>query len=218
MSHTHAYSVRFQEFARRSRRATGAVAAALTVALSSISCANGQLSGQSSSFVIIDSLEASSGALPGTFSSTLASDVLTRVRVQGTIVETIFADDGRATFVLGHKDPGAATSPTNFVTITRYHVRFLRADGKNTPGVDVPFAFDGAATGTVSDSGGSLTFTLVRAQSKSETPLPALVGGGGPGAIATIAEVTFFGEDQAGRAVSVTGLISVIFADWGDPD
>jgi hypothetical protein len=36
--------------------------------------------------------------------------------------------------------------------------------------------------------------------------------------IATVAQVTFYGTDAAGRAVSVTGTIDVIFADWGDPD
>ena len=60
-------------------------------------------------------------------------------------------------------------------------------------------------------------FTLVRVQAKQEAPLKALVGNGGAIAISTIAEVTFYGTDQAGRPVSVTGQISVDFNDWGDP-
>jgi len=35
--------------------------------------------------------------------------------------------------------------------------------------------------------------------------------------ISTIAHVTFYGKDQNGNEVSVTGSISVNFADWGDP-
>jgi hypothetical protein len=57
----------------------------------------------------------------------------------------------------------------------------------------------------------------VRAQAKLEAPLKALRNGGGAIAISTIADVTFYGTDQNGNTVSVTGSISVNFADWGDP-
>ena len=78
------------------------------------------------------------------------------------------------------KDPGSSDSPTsptttNFITVTRYHVEFVRADGRNTPGVDVPFPFDGAMTVTVgaADATGGRS-TLVRVQAKLEAPLTAL--------------------------------------------
>ena len=45
-----------------------------------------------------------------------------------------------------------------------------------------------------------------------------LRGLGGSVLISTIADVTFYGRDQAGRDSSVTGQISVNFADWGDPE
>jgi hypothetical protein len=35
--------------------------------------------------------------------------------------------------------------------------------------------------------------------------------------ISTIAEVTFYGHDQTGRAVSAVGNIGVSFGDFGDP-
>ena len=103
------------------------------------------------------------------------------------------------------------------ITVTRYHVDFRRTDGRATPGVDVPYPFDGAATGTFDANGGALTFALVRAQAKLEEPLKALRGGGGAILLSVIADVTFYGHDQNGNAVSVTGQISVNFADWGDP-
>jgi hypothetical protein len=81
----------------------------------------------------------------------------------------------------------------------------------------VPYSFDGAATGTIGADGSVLTFVLVRAQAKLEAPLRALRGGGGAIVISTMAEVTFYGADQNGNTVSVTGTISVNFADWGDP-
>ena len=94
---------------------------------------------------------------------------------------------------------------------------FVRSDGRNTQGVDVPYSFDGAVTGTISAVDTSLSFVLVRAQAKLEAPLMALRNAGGAMVISTIARVTFYGQDQAGNAVSVTASISVNFADWGDP-
>ena len=43
------------------------------------------------------------------------------------------------------------------------------------------------------------------------------MSGGAQNVISTIAEVTFYGRDQAGNEVSVTGSISVNFSDFGDP-
>jgi hypothetical protein len=45
-----------------------------------------------------------------------------------------------------------------------------------------------------------------------------LQGQSGAIAISTIAEVTFFGKDQTGRDATVSGSISINFADWADPE
>ena len=63
-----------------------------------------------------------------------------------------------------------------------------------------------------------MVFALVRAQAKVEAPLKSLAAGGGSALISTIADVTFYGKDQTGNDVTVTGSISVNFADWGDPE
>jgi hypothetical protein len=94
-------------------------------------------------------------------------------------------------------------------------VVYRRADGRNTPGVDVPFSFDSGVTVTVDRDGGSTGFQLVRNSAKQEAPLRALVAN--PDIISTIAEVTFYGRDQAGNDVSATGLIGVDFGNFGDP-
>ncbi len=178
---------------------------------------------RSPGYLVIDSLTAASGAQSNTFSNVLASDVITLVKVEGVFVPTIFEDPGRVALRVQLKDIGnditpTAPTPNNDITITSYHVTYIRADGRNTPGVDVPYGFDGAATGTVPSSGtATLGFILVRAQAKMEAPLKALQLGGGAAMISTIAQVTFYGHDQAGNEVSVTGQISVNFADWGDP-
>ena len=113
------------------------------------------------------------------------------------------------------KDITVSPSTNNDVTITRYRVTYRRADGRNTPGTDVPYPFDGAITGTV-PAGGTLTvgFELVRHAAKIEAPLVQLVSN--PNFITTLAEVTFYGRDQVGNDISVAGLVQVNFGNFGD--
>ena len=191
-------------------------------------CGEVARTGRSPAFLVIEALEGASGADPGKFSTVVSSDVVTLVdsSVSGQTVKvpTIYADPGRVTFHATLKNLGSAALPTaatplNDVTITRYRVAYRRADGRNTQGVDVPYTFDGGMTVTTPSGGGSVTgiFDLVRVSAKAESPLVNLQGFGGAQFIATIAEITFFGRDQAGNDVSVSGTMSVSFADYGDP-
>lgn len=205
-----------------------AVAAACVVTASG--CGSELLrTGRSPMIMVIDGLEAAKGDAPGTFVANLQSDVVTNVPVTINGVEiqvpTIFNDLGRATLSSVAKDqsslvPGGTspeTSLLNSITITRYRVSYRRADGRNSPGVDVPFGFDGAVTVTLPPGGtAQVVFDLVRHAAKSEPPLRNLRDGGGVRFISTIAEVTFFGRDQNGNEVLVTGMMDVTFADFGD--
>jgi len=185
----------------------------IALAGGALGCSSHVREGRSPSYLIVNSVLAASGT-DQTFGNTLESDVLTK--------SSVYADAGQATMTLALKDVGPVASPAapttnNFVTLTRYHVQYRRSDGRNTQGVDVPFAFDGSSTATITDSATTFTFTLVRLQAKLEAPLINLVGHGGAGVISTIADVTFYGTDQAGNEVQATGSISVNFADWADP-
>ncbi len=190
------------------------------------SCGDVARTGRSPAFLIIDSIEAASGSAPTQFFAFLLSDVQTLVEVQingQTVrVPTIFNDPGRIRLRFGLKDPGTPANPTspstlNEITINRYRVVFRRADGRNTPGVDVPHAFDGAANGTVPANGNiTIGFDLVRHLAKLEPPLINLSGAGGSLFISTIAEVTVYGRDQAGNHVEATGTIAVQFGDFAD--
>ena len=217
--------------ARLGRRTTRTLGLVVGLAAALTACTQAQTTGQSPAYLIIDSMAGAPGAEPDSFSGVLASDVVTNVKTQVEIggetetvsVPTIFADSGRAVLRLALKDPGSVDSPTrptstNFITVNRYRVQYIRADGRNTPGVDVPYPFDGAVTATVGDNGATAQFTIVRIQAKQEAPLLPLTLGGGANSISVIAEVTFFGADQAGREVSVTGTLGVDFSDWGDPE
>jgi len=203
-----------------------AAAALLMAAAGAAGCGQQNTEGRSPSYLVIEAFQAASGAKPTTYSGTLDSDVITLVTTslggQDVVAPTVYEDIGQVKLRMALKNVGNAVSvtaptATNLITVTRYRVDYKRSDGRNTQGVDVPYSFDGAASGTFGTDGGLLTFALVRAQAKLEAPLKALQNGGGAIVISTIAEVTFYGTDQNGNAVSVTGSISVNFADWGDP-
>jgi hypothetical protein len=196
---------------RRIRR-TGILVLGTLLAASS-GCTDAARNGEGDSYLVITTLQGGPGEGEGPLFASLASDVLNVDETTGE--QTIFGDRGQASFQLVMKDTGGpGPSPVNAITLTQYRVEYIRADGRNTPGVDVPFPFDSGMTLTVTATGSS-GFTLVRNQAKLEAPLSALRFSGGANIISTIARVTFFGHDQAGRGVSVTGNIEVNFADWG---
>jgi hypothetical protein len=180
---------------------------------------------RSPSQLVMVALQAASGAEPDRFGGTLRSDVVTAVEQtvggQQVTVDTVFNDIGQAEIGLLLRDPGqlgTTSSPTliNQVTITRYRVTYRRSDGRNAPGVDVPYAFDGAVTFTVPiDGTATAGFDIVRHSAKREAPLVGLRTG--ETFISTIADVTFYGRDQAGNTVSVTGSISITFGNFADP-
>ena len=184
-------------------------AAALLIAATAVtlsSCGDVIRQSQSPVLLVMDSLLASSGG-DSTFTSPLLSDVVTN--------QSISNDLGRVVLRIVPKDISIAPSSNNAVTITRYRVTYRRADGRNTPGIDVPYAFDGGVTVTVPPTGtATLTFDLVRHVAKKESPLVQLTSGST--VISTLAEVVFFGQDLVGNDISVSGLIQINFGDFGD--
>ena len=192
--------------------------------IASAGCGDLVRQGRGPSQIVIMSLEAAPGADPEELAGNLQSDVVTNVMQteNGTqvMVPTIFNDVGEVTMALLLKDPGQpgiATAPSaiNQITITRYRVTYERADGRNVPGVDVPYPFDGAVTFTI-PADGTVTagFEIVRHTAKMEAPLRALRDASV--VISTIGHVTFYGRDQAGNDVSATGSILIDFANFGD--
>jgi hypothetical protein len=199
-----------------------AVAALVTA---TISCGNVVRDGRAPVYLVIDQLQGiRGGATAGTPASTLTSDVLSFITAPPPCSSTapcatIFGDNGSVVLRAPLKDVVSTTTPAaptsnNEVTITRYHVEYVRADGRNTPGIDVPYAFDGAATGTIPANGTlTLGFVLVRNTAKQEAPLVQLQTN--PLVITTIAKVTFYGQDRVGHDISVTGQLQIDFANFG---
>jgi len=193
-------------------------AASIAIVAASASCGDVVRQGRSPVYMVVDLFQVASGgsSSPTLHSAPLLSDVLTK--------GSIFDDIGEVTLKISPKDIGLGTTATlpslnNEVTLTRYHVEYVRADGRNTPGVDVPYPFDGAISGTVPANGTLIIgFELVRHSAKLESPLVQLQNiQTDLSIIATIANVTFYGQDQAGNVVSVTGSISVNFGNFADP-
>jgi hypothetical protein len=191
-------------------------------------CGEVARSGRSPAYLQLVRFDAASGAEPDEFGGTLLSDVVTVIEVkrgeESFFVDSFYNDIGRMEFRVGLKDPGPASAPTaasplNAITLNRYRVQYVRSDGRNTQGVDVPYTFDGAATITVPSAGTAVTtFDVVRHTAKLEAPLMALRGFGGAQMINTIAQVTFWGSDQAGNEVTVSGNISISFGNFADPE
>jgi hypothetical protein len=188
------------------------LAAAAGLAIVSAGCANELArSSQSPTQLVLDTLlvaRSTSAATPTTFvSGPLISDI------PGPN-EGYFNDYGQATIRSIRKDVlGTAPSDLNRVTITRYRIVYRRSDGLNTPGVHVPQPVDGAVTATLPPEGTTvLIFELVRHNAKVEPPLAVL--GVNPQVLTTIAEVTFFGRDQAANEVSVSGLVQINFGSF----
>jgi hypothetical protein len=192
------------------------------IAASAASCGDALRQSRSPVLLVINTLSGAPGGGrgSGTPSATLLSDVQVLLTTPApctpaTPCPTIFNDFGQATLSLAPKDVLVAPTSNNSVTISRYTVVYRRNDGRNTPGVDVPYPIDGAITVTLSGATPApVTFELVRHVAKGETPLVQLVSN--PNVIQTIAEVTFYGRDLVGNDISVKGSMVIEFGNFGD--
>jgi len=166
------------------------------------SCGDVVRSSRSPVLLVVNSVTDTGG------NSVLVSDVIAGGNVSNDLAS--------ATLSASMKDFNI-TSPSsnNRVIISRYRVVYHRADGRNTPGVDVPFSFDGATTATINpNSSTSVSFEIVRHIAKVESPLVQLVNE--MRVINAIADVTFYGQDQVGNDVSATGNIFIDFLNLGE--
>jgi hypothetical protein len=172
--------------------------------------------GRSPVYLVVDKIEGE--AQGGTAAAFLTSDV----RLEDG---SVFNDNALVTLRSVEKNPSATTAPINSVTLTRYHVDYRRTDGRNVPGVDVPYSFDGGLSLTIPANGtGTAVFEIVRHQAKLEPPLKNLDGFSangqrsvsGLGFISTIAEITIYGRDGNGNEVAVAARMDVHFGDFAD--
>ena len=116
--------------------------------------------------------------------------------------------------------PGAGLGgPTflNDIVVNRYRVDYIRPNGRNTPGVDVPFGIDGTMNMRVpSDGTATVAIIVVRHQAKKEPPLSNLDIEPGENVLTANAQMKFFGQDLAGRTASAIGFLEIHFANFGE--
>jgi hypothetical protein len=144
-------------------------------------------------------------------------------------------DDAVVTVNVYRKNPTVtSTSPLEHVRLESYQVRYLRTDGHNVEGIDVPHRVTGAfssqrfhtPTGT-DELEIDATINVVRHTAKREPPLINLIGISptinrgllipGQGVVSTVAEITVYAKQvTTGEALSATGRFQVVFADFAD--
>jgi hypothetical protein len=131
----------------------------------------------------------------------------------------IYADSAVVTLRGRLLDPASLTGPSHYndITVTRYIVSYIRADGRNTEGVDVPYSFEGNFSAVVPiDSTQAVTFVIVREVAKLEPPLIGLQEWRDAGVIEATAKVDFYGQDQVGNTIKATGYLTVFFANYAN--
>jgi hypothetical protein len=112
---------------------------------------------------------------------------------------------------------GTGTSFLNDIIVNRYRVDYFRPNGRNTPGVDVPYGIDGTMNVRVPvDGQGEGSIIVVRHEAKGEPPLAELTNGTSEGVLTANAELRFYGQDLSGRTVSATGYLEIHFANFGE--
>jgi hypothetical protein len=171
----------------------------------------------SASFLVISSLTGND--LQGKAgSTTVFSDVITN----GSIInDSAVAVVGALTY--NPTADSAAHDITYYmnVVIDQVDVEFLRTDGKNVEGVDVPYHFSQPVNILVEvDKTASLPFVLIRHVAKMETPLIQLRDVPSEEfVLQLVAKVTVHGKDLGGHRVApVSGYLTVWCANFADSE
>jgi hypothetical protein len=146
------------------------------------------------------------------------SDILTTDSTTGG--STIVDDVAKATLLASTLAPSpvGGVSQYNDIQLEKIVVSYTRTDGRNTEGVDVPYAFEQNISLLVRvGQQASVSFFVVRASAKQEPPLVNLLNAVTQGeVIYTNARIVFYGHDLAGKAVKATGYLPVEFANFAN--
>ncbi len=185
----------------------------LPVVLVLLSCNPVENESTSATLLVVNNVTGTD--MEGTAANYLESDVLFEDLDAGT--STIYADAAEISLSATLLDPASFLGPSvyNTVTINRYTVDYMRTDGQNTPGEDVPYPFEGTLSITAAvDSAIAFSIVVVRAAAKAEPPLVNLHAGRDEGILTVQAKITLYGNDQANRTVTAVGYLTIYFANY----
>lgn len=186
----------------------------IIAALILASCVAKENDSTSASFLVIQSLMGKD--LEGTDSTTVFSDVITN--------GSVFNDNGTATVTALTYNPTEDSEEHDItyymnILVDQIDVEFMRTDGRNTQGVDVPYSFTQPVNMLVEvDDSVDIPFVLIRHVAKLEAPLLALREVPSQGKVLElVAKVTLHGKDLGGHRVSpVSGYVTVWCANFAD--
>jgi len=159
-----------------------------------ISLTGNDLAGQVGSTIIFsDVAEANGGTINDNAVAEVTAALLDPFQEAGTFYQAIFVD--------------------------QIDVEYSRSDGRNIPGVDVPFAFSQKVSVTIEISGtAEIPFVIVQHNAKSESPLVNLFNGLG-GVLKLEAKITIHGKDLGEHRIQpVVGHISIYCANYADEE
>jgi hypothetical protein len=182
----------------------------LAAFLALVSCNPVEDKSESASMLLVDNVLGKDAS--GNNSNFLQSDV--RLSNGNVAADTA---TGTLRAVTLDPDPLMGTSPYNDIVLTRYLVSYTRTDGRNTPGVDVPYPFEGSLSTVVKiGSTATISFVIVRDVAKMEPPLIQLVENDTPQELTCTAKVEFYGHDNVNKTVKATGYLTIYFANYPD--
>lgn len=131
----------------------------------------------------------------------------------------ITADSAIATLKANLLEPASlfGASQYNDIKLTRYTVSYVRSDGNNVEGTDIPYSFEGYLSRLIEiDSSVDVSFIIVREVSKLELPLINLHEGRSEGVIEVKTKIDFYGQDMSNNTVKATGYLTIFFANYAD--
>lgn len=118
------------------------------------------------------------------------------------------------TLTVRNKNPTVAGGSAGDVLLKQYEVRYVRSDGRELEGTDVPHTVSGGlASSVLVDNTVTIPIEVVRRQAKLEPPLAGITGFD---IVTMIAEITVAGNTVSGNTVSASGRLQIDFANYGD--
>jgi hypothetical protein len=193
----------------------------LGVLLVSYACTSVEDSSRTGTLLVVNSVTGFAGGEQGEESTPLLSDTCDNDNgvPQDPDTCTVFNDNAEVDFAVQflQNPPNPGGSFINDIVVNRYRVDYVRAGGRNTPGVDVPFGIDGTMNMRIPVNGtATASIVVVRHEAKREPPLSSLDIEQGEEVITANAQMKFYGQDLAGRTASAIGYLEIHFANYGE--
>jgi hypothetical protein len=170
---------------------------------------------KSASLLVVENLLGSD--LKGNEVNFLQSDVIFQNADTGAV--SWMGDSAKVTLSASTLDPDPKLGVSSYedVQVTRYVISYIRPDGKNVQGKDVPYSFEGNLSVLVRiGQSSNASFVIVREVAKQEPPLVNLLNADRGDVLNMTIRVDFYGHDMANKAVQATGYLPVFFANYGN--